>query len=196
VPARWKSVFSRWSFQRPWTMLLLLILSFSQQCSIAQDQVSREYQLKAVFLFNFAQFTEWPTNAFTNSLSPIVIGVLGIDPFNSTLDETIRGEIVNGRTLVVERYRRIEEIQSCHILFISQSETRRVDQVLETLKGKPILTVGDMEPAFGRNLGIRFVPQNNKLRIRINVDAIAQARLTLSSKLLRAGEIIPSGRAP
>ncbi len=180
-----------------WTWLLLLVLlGFSPAFSGAQAQTSREYQLKAVFLFNFAQFTAWPTNAFASSNSPIVLGVLGIDPFGDALEETVQGETVNGRKLVVERYRRLEEIQTCHILFISQSEARRADRILENLKGKPLLTVGDMEPEFGRNLAIRFVPENNKLRIRINVDAVAEARLTISSKLLRAAEIVPPDKAP
>lgn len=178
-----------------WTLLLFLMLfGINFKCSVAQAQTSREYQLKAVFLFNFAQFTQWPSNAFTNSDSPIIIGVLGIDPFGETLDEVVRGETANGHKLVVERYRRLEEIQTCHILFISQSETRRIDRVLEALKGKPTLTVSDMEPAAGRMLAIRFVQENSKLRIRVNTDAVSEAHLTLSSKLLRASEIVASGK--
>src|SRR5687767_223921 len=68
-----------------------------------------EYQLKAVFLFNFAQFVEWPPEAFPEAQTPLVIGVLGEDPFGAYLDETVRGETVNNRSLVVHRYRRVEE---------------------------------------------------------------------------------------
>ncbi|MBC8094664.1 MAG: YfiR family protein [Akkermansiaceae bacterium] len=177
-------------------LLLLALVGMNPGFATAQTQTSREYQLKAVFLFNFAQFTHWPTNAFTNGESPIVIGVLGIDPFGDVLEETVRDETVNGRKLVIERYRRLEEIQSCHILFISQSETRRLDRILESLRGKPVLTVGDIDPAFGQHLAIRFLPENNRLRIRINIDSVSDAGLTISSKLLRAAEIIPPGKAP
>src|SRR5882724_8451605 len=77
----------------------------------AKAQVSREYQLKAVFLYNFAQFTDWPESAFADEKSPIVIGVLGSDPFGPALNDTIRDEKVRGRPLVVEHYRRADDIK-------------------------------------------------------------------------------------
>src|SRR5688572_7510665 len=80
--------------------LLLFALTFAVQLSHAQ--VSREYQLKAVFLYNFAQFTEWPTNSFSDQNSPIVIGILGNDPFGRVLDKTVEDETVHGRKLVIE----------------------------------------------------------------------------------------------
>src|SRR5438128_12279187 len=78
--------------------------------SPAQTAPAPEYQVKAVFLFNFAQFVEWPRNAFPETRAPLVIGVLGEDPFGSYLDETVRGEKVNDRPLVVQRYHRVEDI--------------------------------------------------------------------------------------
>jgi hypothetical protein len=158
--------------------------------------VSREYQLKAVFLFHFAQFTEWPTNAFTNRQAPIVIGVLGDDPFGTALEDTVRGETVNHRKLVVEHYSRVEDVKDCHILFLAASESRHLERILDTLKGRPILTVADLESAGSRSVMIRFVQESNKLRLRINRDAVAGAGLTVSSKLLRASEVVSSGREP
>jgi hypothetical protein len=155
-------------------------------------QTSREYQLKAVFLYNFAQFTDWPTNAFASTNSPIVIGVLGADPFGSALEDTVRGEIVHGRRLVVEHYRRADEIRTCHILFISQSETRTLEQQLDILKGKPVLTVSDIEQSAFRGAMIRLVTEKNKIRLRVNLDAVKASNLVISSKLLRAAEIVPS----
>ena len=67
-----------------------------------------EYQVKAVFLFNFSQFVDWPPASFADGRSPLVIGVLGRDPFGATLDEIVRGETVNGRPLVVRRYESID----------------------------------------------------------------------------------------
>src|SRR5947208_4462362 len=111
----------------------------------AQTAPAQEYQLKAVFLFNFAQFVEWPPQAFPDRQVPLVIGVLGEDPFGAYLDETVRDEKVNNRPLAVQRYRRVEEIKSCHILFISRSEAGRLEQILARLKGRHILTVADTE---------------------------------------------------
>lgn len=156
----------------------------------------REYQVKAVFLYNFAQFTEWPTNAFANTNSPIVIGILGTDPFGSALDEAVRNETIRGRRLVVEHYRRAEEIQTCHILFISQSEARRLDQDMSSLRGRPILTVSDIDSAALRGVMIRLITENNKIRLRINLDAVNTSRLVISSKLLRAAETIYQSSSP
>ena len=153
-----------------------------------QSAPAAEYQVKAVFLFNFAQFVEWPPSAFPQSQTPLVIGVLGQDPFGSYLDETVRGERVNNRPLIVRRYRRVEEIQTCHVLFISRSEADRLDQILASLKYRKILTVADVESASGSRVMIRFVTQQNKIRLRINPEAARAANLTISSKLLRLGE--------
>jgi hypothetical protein len=87
----------------------------------AQTAPSREYQIKAVFLFNFAQFVEWPPAAFRDSNSPLVIGVLGDNPFGTYLDETVRDEKVGNRPLEVQRYQRVDEIKTCHVLFIGPS---------------------------------------------------------------------------
>src|ERR1700712_1267339 len=82
------------------TLILFLLGSVTSRA-----QASREYQLKAVFLYNFAQFTDWPADAFAGDKSPIVIGVLGGDPFGPALDDTVRGETVRGHPLLVEHYR-------------------------------------------------------------------------------------------
>jgi hypothetical protein len=155
-----------------------------------QGQPSRAYQLKAVFLYNFAQFTEWPTNTFPSEQSPIIIGVLGTDPFGPALDETVRGEAVHGRKLVVERYRRIEDVKTCHILFITTSQTPQLDPILAALKGRPILTVSDIDDAAKRGVMIRLVTEGNKIRFRINLVAAQESNLTLSSKLLRVADIV------
>lgn len=160
----------------------------------AQAGPSLEYQVKAVFLFNFTQFVEWPADALSGAQSPFVIGVLGEDPFGDYLDETVRGESVNGRAIVVKRYRRVEEVRECRLLFISRSEADRLDQVFSALKGRDILTVGDFEGFARRGGMIRFVMEKNKIRFRVNLEAARAGNLTISSKLLRAAEIVASGK--
>ena len=176
-----------------WLVFSAFLLSSGLNLS-AQPASSREYQVKAVFLFNFAQFVEWPTNAFPEVQTPFVIGVLGEDPFGAYLDETVRGEKVNNRSLVVERYRRAEEIKTCHVLFISRSEVNRLAEILANLKGRNILTVGDAESFAQRGGMIRFVTEKNKLRLKVNLEAAKAANLTISSKLLRSAEIVTPGK--
>jgi hypothetical protein len=170
---------------------LFLICAFllcSAIKSDAQTNTSPEYQLKAVFLFNFAQFVDWPPKAFPDPQAALVIGVLGDDPFGSYLDETVRGEKVNNRPLLVQRYRRVAEIRTCQVLFISPSETDRLEQILTGLKGRNILTVGDSEDFALRGGMIQLVTEKNKIRMRINLEAVKSASLTISSKLLRVAE--------
>jgi hypothetical protein len=157
--------------------------------STAQVVSSRE-QIKAVFLLRFAQFVEWPPQALPEGQTPLVIGVLGEDPFGAILDDTVRDERVNNRHLVVQRYRRLEDIQTCHVLFISQSEAKRLDQVLSSLKGRNILTVGDFEGFARRGGMILFVTDENRIRLKINVEAAKAANLAISSKLLRPADIV------
>ena len=150
-----------------------------------QGAPSAEYQIKAVFLFNLAQFVDWPPKAFPEPGAPLVVGVLGEDPFGSYLDETLRGETVHNRPLILQRYRRISEIRLCHVLFISRSETDRLEQIFATLRGRNVLTVGDSDDFITRGGMIRLVTEKNKIRIRINQNAVRAASLTISSKLLR-----------
>ncbi|HEY4247317.1 MAG TPA: YfiR family protein [Lacunisphaera sp.] len=151
---------------------------------------SNEYQLKAVFLFNFAQFVGWPEKAFADADSPIVIGVLGPDPFGPLLDETVRDERIGGRPLIIQRYRRVEEIGLCHILFISASESPHLEKILSALNGRSILTVSDADRAARRGVMVRFITEKKRVRLRINLDAAKLVGLTISSKLLRPTEIV------
>ncbi len=155
---------------------------------------SREYQVKAVFLFNFTQFVEWPEKAFESANAPLVIGVMGEDPFGSYLDETVRGEVIHGHPLTVERYNSVSEIDKCHILFIATSDRQSVERALEGVAQRPVLTVGDSED-FARMGGvIGFFQERGRIRFSVNVGAASDAGLTISSKLLRLAEIIPGKR--
>jgi hypothetical protein len=162
----------------------------------AEAQASREYQLKAVFLYNFAQFTDWPESAFADTNTPIVIGIFGVDPFGPALQDTIKGETVRGHPLAIQHYRRADEIKACHILFVSQSEARHTNEFVRSLKGKPILTVADADEPSTSDAVIRFVLENNKVHFRINQESAAAANLVLSSKLLRVADAPPPERSP
>jgi hypothetical protein len=181
-------------FSQPWTrraglFLFVLFLCGALRLS-AQTIISKEYQIKAVCLFNFAQFVKWPSGAFVNADTPFRIGILGNDPFGTFLDETVRGEKVDGHPLVIERYKNVEDAKDCQILFISQSEKEKIESILTDLKGRNILTVGDME-GFNKSGGvIRFFMQENKIHLMVNLKAAKNDRLSISSKVLRLAEIV------
>jgi hypothetical protein len=175
---------------RSCTFLLALVLTFLSIFRV-EAETSREYRIKAAFLFNFAQFAEWPPEAFLEKDSPLVIGVLSaIDPFGGVLDETVKNEAVQGRRLVVKHITRLAEMQTCHILYIGQSESKRLERIVDELKGKPVLTVSDITDCASRGLMIGFISERNKIRFKINASTARAANLSLSSKLLRAAEIV------
>lgn len=158
----------------------------------AQQPVSREYQVKAVFLYNFTQFVEWPEEAFENADDPLVIGVIGNDPFGPFLDETVNGEKLANHPLTVKRYESVEDLGNCHIVFVSVRDRQQLRTIIETLKSKPVLTVGDTDDFTRLGGMIRFFNEGGKIRLRINMTPVDDAHLTISSKLLRLSEIIPS----
>jgi len=154
---------------------------------------SSEYLIKAGFIFNFAKFVEWPTSAFAQPDSPIVIGILGTDPFGTIIDQIVQDKKIGARGFVVKRLKwgsEVKDLRDCKILFVSASEKAHMDELLQMVKGLPVLTVGET-PGFAERGGvIRFVLEDNRVRFEVNVEAAHQAELTISSRLLTLARII------
>lgn len=175
--------------------LCVLILGLTLLTADASAALS-DHRVKAVFLFNFSKFVEWPPSAFAAADAPFVIGVFGRDPFGSDLEDVARGESVNGRPLLIKRVQTMQDAAACQILFIPQSERARLDEILAALAHSNTLTVSDLDGAAQRGAMIRLVTDRDKVRMRINVESARAAGLTISSKLLRAAEIVaPAGGA-
>ena len=155
---------------------------------------SSEYLIKAGFIYNFAKFVEWPSTSFSQPESPIVIGVLGTDPFGSVLDRIVADKKIGSRGFVVRRYKwskDLKDLRDCQILFISASEKAHTDEIVEFVKWLPILTIGET-PGFAERGGvIRFTLEDNRVRFEVNVDAAHKANLNISSRLLTLAKIIP-----
>jgi hypothetical protein len=181
--------------RRWWWLLAPLLLSLLGLPASAHAKVF-DFQVEAVYLFNFTQFVEWPAAAFADAREPIVIGVLGDDPFGPYLDETVRGEAIGDRPLVVRRYSRVEDIDYCQVLFISRSEAAYLQPIIDRLKNRSILTVSDADGFTRRGGMIRFVTQNDHVRLQINADAARAAGLTISSKLLGAAQSVTASAGP
>src|SRR5882672_5482580 len=146
-------------------ILFAVLLSFGAMVP-PQVEISKEYQVKAVFLYNFTQFIEWPPDAFVQPDAPLVIGILGPDPFGKYLDETVQGEKINGHPLVVQRFQTLAEIGHCQILFINTDEKSQWPPIFEYAKAQHVLTVGDVTNFSKQGGMIRFFPEENKIRIR------------------------------
>src|ERR1019366_7380635 len=128
---------------RPWLIAIILVLLVSAHLVTAPEGHAQdalpEYQVKAAYLFNFLKFVEWPGDAFADSLAPIVIGIVGDDPFGSALPEVVMGKTVQGRDLVIRKYHAGENLHGASILFISASEKKRLPQILASLRGSSVI---------------------------------------------------------
>ena len=151
-----------------------------------------EYQVKAAFLYNFTKFTEWPTSAFAVSNAPLVIGIIGEDPFGKTMDDAVHGETVRNHPLVVKRLRADEDLRNCHVLFISHSEKDRLPAVLSQLKGRPVLTVSDVSDFSEQGGMVNFLLVQKAVKLEINQATAEQAGLQISAKLLKLARIVKS----
>jgi hypothetical protein len=182
---------------------LLTTMALGGHAEGLESSDSSEYLIKAGFIYNFAKLVEWPTTAFAQPDSPIVIGILGDDPFGSTLDRIVADKKINGRGFAVKRLkwtRELKDLRDCNILFVSSSEREHLDSVVEAVKWLPVLTIGDT-PGFARRGGImNFTLEDNKIRFEVNVEAAKHADLTISSRLLTLARIVQQvasdGRKP
>lgn len=156
----------------------------------AQVASLAEYRIKAVFLFNFVQFVEWPVSAFANERAPLVLCIAGDDPFGETLDQTIAGESIGKHSLVVRRARSPKGLDTCHLLFVSKSEQARLGEVLQALgSAAPVLTVSDIDGFVARGGTIGFFLERNRVRFEISPSRAQHRGLKLSSQLLGLGRI-------
>lgn len=169
-------------------VMLAAIAIALPQSSFAQTGVP-ESHVKAVFLFNFTQFTEWPEGSFADGNAPLVIGILGNDPFDRYLEETVKDERVQGRHIVIQHYKSIDEVKSCHLLYISEKDPDKVSEIIGALKKPRMLTVSDCRNFTKIGGMIGFIKRNNKIKLQANPTAARSAGLTISSKLLRVSEI-------
>lgn len=160
----------------------------------AQPKSFEVSHIKAVFLYNLANFVSWPADSFDSPSAPIKICVLGEDPFGIVLDRIVQNEIVKGRQIVVERVSDITNLSVCHILFISSSMKAQLPQLLRNAMNCSVLTVGDIE-GFSRLGGmVGLIHQGDRVHLEINVDSAEKVALRISSKLLNLARIVRDER--
>ena len=170
----------------------LMLLAMTAGTAVAQTPASKEYQIKAAFLFNFLQFIEWPPTTFSNAAAPLRIGVLGDNPFGKALDETVKNETIRSRGLAVKYSRRLEDVDDCQLIFISKSEKGRLVELLSKLNSREKLIVSEIEGFARRGGMINFYLEGTKVRFEINQEAAQRKGLKISSQLLSLGKIVKS----
>jgi hypothetical protein len=166
-----------------------MILGFLLAIS-ALGQTADEYHVKAAFLYNFAKFVDWPPGAFKSARDPIVICIVGKNPFGGVLDQAVNQQAAQGRWFSVRPIADLEHVAACQILFVSSSERKRLPAIFSEIKTAGVLTVGECDNFTAEGGIINFRIEEGSVRIQINVDAAAQQQLHISSKLLSLAEIV------
>jgi hypothetical protein len=149
-----------------------------------------EYKLKAVMLYNLMYFVEWPPSAYPDPRAPILLCILGRDPFGSFLTSTVLKQTVNGRPVLILHPQNGKEVLGCQILYISSSERKTTAQIFSTLNGSSVLTVGEMTQFAAHGGIVQFSLEDKQVRFDINLDAASRAGLKISSKLLALAQIV------
>ena len=180
-------------FARPLCVALataLLWASVATQRRAAAAAPSREAQLAAVFLYNFAQFTEWPADAFATSTAPLEMGIVSPDAgVAEALAIAVSGKTVAGRPIVVRRFASAAEVRACHVLYAEGALGNELAPRMEQFRKSAVLTVGNA-PAFLDAGGmVRLYTEGNKMRFEVNLPAVEQARLKVSSQLLKVAKV-------
>lgn len=158
------------------------MLAIALSVPTAYAQTPHEYVVKAGFLYNFPKFVEWPAGAFSDA--NFVLCVVGADPFEAVLD-TLNGKLVGGRPIVVTRYSAAGPLARCQIVFVSDSERQRMDQILSAIGKAPVLLVGEMENFTQLGGMIQFVTTDKGIQFEVNSEMARHHGLQFSSRLLQ-----------
>lgn len=180
-----------------WCRVMLALLAVA--CLRAEDGPAFESKVKAAFLCKFPAFVEWPSTAFPSAQAPVVIGILGRDPFGPEFDQAVQGVVHGSRSVVVRRFASLQEFETCHILYVGDSEQKKLAEVLARVRGTPVLTVGDFERFAHQGGMVNFIKENGKVRFQINVEEAKKAGLRLSPKILQVSQVVnalAAGGAP
>jgi len=155
----------------------------------AQEQKPGEYQVKALFLYNFINFVDWPADSSIHSSPIINVCVIGDDPFDTAIDDML-DKTVKDKKLAIRFYRPYDEPQGCHLLFITASEQSHASHILKSVREANVLTVGDTEESARQGAIIGFFIERKKVRFAINIEAAKRAGIKISAKLLKLAKII------
>lgn len=163
--------------------IALLILIFCCAAIGYAAEKPSEYQIKAAYLYNFAKFVRWPESAFSDQKAPLVIGVLGKNHFDGELTP-LSLKTVRGRSIEIRYFETLQEIETCHMLYISTDEFKKRESILRGLITRPIVTVGESEQFADTGGIIQFVTIRNRLRFIINLNAARKHKIKIDAQLL------------
>jgi len=157
--------------------LILLIVSLCS-CTLKAADALPEYTIKAAYLYNFALLTDWPENKKSGNFN---LCLYGKDNFGSAIN-ALEGKMIGDQIITIQAMKDTEDVKKCHILFLGETDRHKEKRILEEIVGVPVLIVTD--DAKKTNYHILIVHDNERLAFTINMKALKEANLNLSSRLL------------
>jgi hypothetical protein len=176
-------------------MVLACIVFFGGRDVAAADAPSLEYAVKATYLYKFAPFVEWPAGAFESPSAPLNLCIIRFDPFGPVLDRAVEGQRVGDRPIFVRRLAAPDPRTPCHIMYVGSPSGTNPADILEQVRGRPVLTVTDAERDPSAKGVVNFVLDSNRVRFEIDQAGAAEQGLSISSKLLGLAVAV-RGKAP
>ena len=156
--------------------------------------LSQEYQLKANYLRKIPSFVEWPPSAATSSKAAFQLCTLGDYPFGTRFAWEVRNASVGGRKMELRWAHEEQELDGCQVIFFSRSEAKRYGKILEGLKGKSVLTVGESEGFLEAGGMVELSFENDRLQIEVNLVAARSANLKVDARLLAMAKRVVTER--
>ncbi|UCH93035.1 MAG: YfiR family protein [Candidatus Aminicenantes bacterium] len=177
--------------KRSCTLIVLSIMILLSSLSLFS--IKDEYYRKAALFRVFSQYIQWPENSGMKDHSkPFVIGVIGKNPFGSILETAYSQEEnkIKDKKVEIRYISKMEEIENCHILFISKSVKKELEDILAITRGKPILTIGETEGFAEKGVLFNLYVSRDEIRFEINGAALVESQLIADSQLLSVARII------
>jgi hypothetical protein len=175
----------------------LLILAATCCSLLAQTHeqgtlINREYAIKAAFLYHFLTYIEWPQDTFADSTDPFVIGIFQDDPFDAALEQISASKSVRGRQIVVKTFHLMEDVSTCHILFVPRTVSSTAQRaILASTQNSTVFVVGESDGFVEQGGHAQFFLEGNKVRFAFNISVTEDQKHKISSKLLSLDKSAP-----
>ena len=159
----------------------LLIFVFS-----AQSAWSQKEKFHSIFIYNFSKYVKWPDSQST----AFVIGVYGSSSIYDDLSSMAASKKVNNLPIEVKRYKSTSELEGCQILYVPSSESSKIDEIISSTKGKPVLVVTDKPGSAKRGASINFVEVDGKIKFELSQENAESGGLKVASALASLAIIV------
>lgn len=170
-------------------IFILSILLMSNIPVVPQANVNtQQYAFKAAFLFNFIEYIDWKNDAESGTFN---FAVLGDSPITEQMRIVARNQRAKNKKINIAEYENVNEIGLCYILFVSNTSSIPLEDVISKFENKPVLIVTEEnEGGVKKGPFINFFIESGKLKFEINLKAINKAGIKISSQLLQHAIIV------